>query len=437
MPWTEKLYDAKNLEELNSIVLKNSHSKTPLVLLEFNHRQLGFTDEWLRERIAEAMAEGDAVLADFLNIWVEGSSMSPIDRNLLKVLSDSVINEPYIRMSTSGYVTRWYVTEDAVEKIKSREIVISLDTSDAVGKDDIALVIRDVRTGAVLAVGQYNETNLITFSEWLIDILKEFMKSTMIVERRSSGVAILDNLLKLLPVMGLDPFRRLFNWVVNDADENPERVREFLSIPLERRDETIYTRYRKHFGFATSGSGRTGRDQLYGNNLLAAIKYTGNKAKDKTLVQQISGLTVKNGRIDHSAGNHDDIVIAWVLSYWFLTVAKNKHIYGIANNIILSSVITDGTVSVKDQEKVAHHREQLAMRNEINDLLEKLKKEVDITKSTILTNKIRYIYSNIDNSLKNNYNIETMIDAINMEKKKILNSGGYNNTIANNFYFSA
>jgi len=419
MPWSEKLYDAQDLESLRDLIRKNSPGKKLMVLLEFNHRQLGYTDDWLRGKIEDAMAEGDAVLADFLNVWVEGSSSSPIPKKLLKMLSDSVVNEPVIDISNYGYVTRWYVPQgEILGKVRNRETVISFDTSDAVGKDDIAMVVRDVRTGATLAAGQYNETNLITFSEWLVDWLVEYPKMTMIIERRSSGVAIIDNLLKILPAKGIDPFKRLFNWVVDDAVEYPGRIEDTINTPINRRDPSSYIRYRKYFGFATSGSGKTSREGLYGNSLLSGIKYTGDKTRDKQLVGQISGLTVRNGRVDHKTGSHDDLVIAWALSYWFLTTARNKDIYGINNNTVLSNVINIDVNGNNTKEKMIKQREQLIIKDNIENMLEKLRKEKDPIKSRQLTIRIRHMYKDIDTNYIKSFNVDNVLETIELDKKK-------------------
>jgi len=419
MPWTEKLYDCKNEEELVDVIRKNSPGKKVMVLLEFNHRQLGYTDEWMRQKIEDAMAEGDAVLADFLNIWPEGSESSAIPKNLLKILFDSIQKEPYVEISSYGYVTRWYKTEEEIETLlKDRYMTISLDTSDAVGRDDIAMTLRDDKTGATLAAGQYNETNLITFSEWLVSWLERFPNLTMIIERRSSGVAIIDNLLKILPAKGMDPFRRLFNWIVDEALEYPARVEEVFRRNLEQRDPSLYVKYRKHFGYATSSGGRASRDALYGNTILSAIKYTGNAAHDKNLVDQIAGLTVKNGRIDHKTGSKDDLVISWTLGYWFLTSARNKEYYGIPNNIVLSTVINNVLEKDNNKEKIEMQRYQVALKEYIDNLLEELRKIKDPVRSHMLTNKIKHLYKDIDTSYVQPVNIDSVLETIELEKAK-------------------
>ena len=305
--WSEFFYDTNSEEELNDIIKKNSPSGKVQVLCEFNHRMLGYTDEWLREKINAAMADGIRAEAEFLNIWAEGNESSPISKELLQVINNSVIADPRTTITTYGYMIRWYVSEVEIDnKLANRKLVMGLDTSDAVGNDDIGMVIRDVISGEVVAAGVYNETNLISFANWLTDFLVEYPNITLIIERRSSGVTIIDNLLLLLPAKGEDPFRRIFNWVTNDYDVN-NIYKQIVDTPHHTRDPSIYSRYRKDFGYATAAVGRSSRDNLYGLAFNASVKYTGNTVRDKTLASQLNGLVRRNDRIDHAPGEHDDM----------------------------------------------------------------------------------------------------------------------------------
>lgn len=416
--FSEKLYDAKDIDELNSIIEKNTPNGSRGVLVEMNHRQLGYTDEWLRGKIADAMASGDAVLADFLNIWPEGNSTTPIPKSLLKVMMDSRINEPNTEITDHGYIVRWYVTDDVLhDDLPNRKIILGSDTSDAVGKDDITLFFMDVRTGEDLGVGVFNETNLISFSEWLASLFIRFPKMTLIMERRSSGVAILDNLLKLLPEYGIDPFFRIFNWVVDEKELYPKRFEPIIG-GLKRRDRNLYVSYRKYFGYATSGSGKSSRDNLYGDNLLAAVKYTGSTMRDAQLIDQVASLTVRNGRIDHRVGANDDIVIAWLLCYWFLTKANNKDLYGINSSEALSVVIDNELVKSNNGKELLIKKYQLNLKNKIESMIDELKNTKPGIKADILENKIKMLYRDIDTKYIPSMNIDDVIKNIRLSKKK-------------------
>lgn len=417
--WSEHFYDAKDEDDLRELISKNNRSKKIQILLEFNHRQLGYTDDWLREKIADAMADPVSAQADFLNKWAEGSESSPIPRDILKKIRNSALDEVYSEVTTNGYIIRWYVSEAEVNNdLANRFLVIGLDTSDAVGNDDIAMCIRDASTGEVLAAGIYNETNLIVFAEWVAQLLIRFDNCVLVPERKSSGVALIDYLIQILPLHSIDPFSKIFNWVVNDSDGNSRYRDDVVNTPFKRRDPEVYIKYRNQFGYATSSAGRAARDNLYGLTFNANTKYTGHLCRDKMLIDQLSKLIRKNNRIDHRPGEHDDCVIAWSLPYWFLTQAKNKEFYGINNRLVLSTV-TDKLIEEEGGiDAIRHKNYQNKIRMQIEELLDKLRVEDNIYKNVILVNQIKALYDEVDTDIKETFNIEKLVDDIEKTKKR-------------------
>lgn len=418
-PWTEHLYDVADATELEACIRKNSPVGIQQVLLEFNHRQLGYTDEWLRRKIEESKNKGEVIGANYLNIWAQGNAESPIDKHLLQLMKTSTEIEPYMEISKYGYITKWYIPEaEYKEYLNRRKLIMALDTSDAVGKDGIAMTLRDSVTAEMIAAGDYNETNLVTFSEWIADFLIQNENITLIIERKSSGVMIIDNLIKLLLTHGVDPFKRIFNWVVNDCEFNEKYLTEVIKVPFFRRQEYVYTKYRKEFGYATAGAGRSSRDNLYGTAFSASVKYTSGTLRDKILYNQLSKLVIKNNRIDHVQGEHDDMVISWLLGYWFLLEAKNKDFYGINPQSVLSGVRRQEIEEQGGDEAVYKNRRQLLLRAEIDTLIIDIKMEKNPQKIFLLTNRLKHLYKFLDVSDSEAFNIDTLLANIHIEKRK-------------------
>jgi hypothetical protein len=169
MVWTEKLFDVADEEELMEVVKKHTGTKIKRVYCFFNHRQLGYSDQWLMERIRETGATGDAARMDFFGEWVTGTLSNPIPTKLLEKIRDSLNPDPNTQITSSGYIIGWHLSQQQIDGLRLRDgLILGVDTSDAVGRDDIALCLRDAYSGAVLACGNYNETNLIQFAEWLL-----------------------------------------------------------------------------------------------------------------------------------------------------------------------------------------------------------------------------------------------------------------------------
>ncbi len=408
--WTEHLLDCEDEEDLVKTIRKNNPHGKNFILLEFNHRQLGKTDKWLLEKMEAAFAEGEDAEADFLNKWNLGSAASAIDKKFLDILEGNKVLDPYTTISEEGYITRWFVSKYEVDhKLKDRTLVMSLDTSEANGGDDICMNLRDAASGETVASGNYNELNTIVFSEWIAKWLLDYSNLTLIIEKRSSGASMLDNLILILPKYGIDPFRRIFNWIVDESHVNPT-YKEIINTPMHQRDIHFYNKYKKFFGYATSGAGKQSRSLLYGKILSSSLKYCANTVRDALTIHQMSNLRKENGRIDHAPGQHDDAVIAYLLGYWFLSEAKNKSHYGINTRDVLSIVTTVDVYLSGGQdvlEKQAKNNELKRNVRVLEDQLERCHSEYE---KMLISNKIKYYRDQIEDDMDNNLNQDTFIE---------------------------
>ena len=365
-PWTELFYDCVNEADLIETIRRHAPGRVPRVYSAFHYKQLGKSDEWALEIIESANISGQSADRDLFNIWTSGSQSSPLKASTMRFIKEGMREALYNHIfSTGGYIVRWQIPKDELfDYLDKNEVVLGIDTSDASGRDELACVFTCCRTGKVIGVGNYNETNLITFAKFLINLLISIPKLTLIIERRSSAITIIDYLLLVLPKYGIDPYRRMFNWIVNDPLANTDRFDE-AKMALARKTEDLFVKNKKAFGFATSGGGQTSRHELYSTTLIEATDRFGNGIQDTVLCQQIFALVDKNGRIDHQDGKRDDLVIAYLLTHWFLTKAKNLQFYGIdPKNILKREVVK---VHQTDEEFYDDYEQQL-IRTRINEL---------------------------------------------------------------------
>lgn len=417
MPWTEAIFDCKNEIELEQTVTTNSRGKDYAVNITMNHIQLGYSDEWLVRAIKNTIGiTPDQADRDYFNRWTSGTSSNPLPTEVLETIKKSEKEPQYNEISTVGsYILRWFIKEDKIyPTMLNDDFVMTVDSSDASGGDDISLLITSIKSGEVVASGTYNETNLITFAEWLAQLLSKFPRLTAMIERRSSGVAIIDYLLMILPSRGLDPFKRIFNWGVNNKEEN-EELYKVIEIPMSRRPSNFYTVNKKLFGFATSATGVTSRSELYSTTLMSAAKHTGDVVKDKRTIDQILSLIQKDGRVDHPPGEHDDMVIAWLLGHWFLTKGKNLQFYGIDSSMIL---LHRKESSIQQHTNKFDYQQQIQLRKEFEELANKLKEERNIFIAEKYENQLRYLASKIVLQQTEKLSVEDLIKATREDKAK-------------------
>lgn len=350
--WTERLVDSRNKEELERTIRGMSPSKKLRVYCEFDHRQLGYSDEWLSRTIEDSEGDGETADADFFNKWGEGSSSSPLNKDELSKIKSSARPDSFTEISpVNMYVTRWYIAESEIESIMAKDDhAMAIDSSDAGGGDDTSLLIVNMRTGAVAAAATYNESNLILLSEHFLSFIIRFPRLLTIVERKSSGPTIIDYIVLGLMAKGINPFLRMYNTIVNSAIENKnlfEMCKNASGEALKRLTE----KHKKTIGFSTSGGGITSRSELYGSTMKQAAKNAGHCVYDRKTVNQICALIVKNNRVDHPEGGNDDCVITWLLGYWVISKASNLSEYGVDVSRLLSGVTKDSKETKEYKDK--------------------------------------------------------------------------------------
>lgn len=390
-PWTETYYDCRDEVVLHDVITKASRSEDLMVNCTFNHRQLGYTDEWLRRAIKDSNKGTDideeAIKRDFLNIWTNGSRAHPLSPALIERIRLSMKDDFTTTIDPKyGYITRWFVND--IRQAMSKKTVLGLDSSNAGGRDDTAFVIRDVESGSVIAACNVNETNLVKYSEWLLSLFILYPEMTGIIENRSSGTYILDYLIRGMLSRGLVPHKRLFNNVVDECTTNELREHPLLNTGFGINLEDLYAKYKRHFGFTTAGSGKFSRDELYSTTLTASAKVCGDSVNDPTTIDQLLTLENRNGRIDHPVGGHDDNVIAFMLSYWFISMGKNLQHYGIqARTVLRLASYHDSEESVDD----ARRQHEVYLEDQIVRLTELMRNTKDTFVSLQIESRLRLL----------------------------------------------
>lgn len=370
--WSELFLDAVGREELMKMVRRNCAGRKTIINATFSHRQLGKTDDWLWDAIANSNSSGEEADRDFFNVWTSGTQSSPLTTELNTTIKESEKDPAWNEVSKDLYIVRWYHEEAELLRVMEEDhVIVGLDTSDAIGRDACALTFINSRDLSVVGGATINETNLIRFAGFLSDLMIRYPKTILIPERKSSAQAIIDSLIIHLVQAGEDPFKRIYNQVVDNKDE---RAKDFAEIQVSpaRRTTAFYDKWKKVFGFNTTGQSR---DVLYHTVLQNAAKESGHLVKDRVLSSEIRGLVVRNGRIDHATGNNDDSVIAWLMAHWFLTHSKNLAFYGIDTSKVLSKVHYQGRVLSPLEE--FEMDEQNRIREEMDSIYQELSGATD------------------------------------------------------------
>lgn len=421
--FNEIFFDCKDYEELREIIKKNSSAMDSRdaairVSLSMTYRQMGLTDEWMQQKMEETTQSEANMERDLFNIWQTGTSLSPIPQHLLDQINDSEDTEPRTQIyDPYAFILRWYVSkrvvQDAVDS--NRPYVIGVDTSDGIGRDDISFYIRDVLTGEVICGATFNELSLITLSEFFADFLEKFPNTTMVIERRSSAPAIIDNIIHKLCAKGINPFKRLYNTIVQHKEKYEKEYN--LISRANSHNQDLFLKYKAHIGFKTSGGdNETSRKQLYSTVMLTMFKYTSRETRDRTLIRQALGIIVKNGRVDHVDGGKDDALIGNLLIFWLLLFGRNLTFYGIDPTLILkeNKVFLGERYEVEKDEYAKF--ETMEIERELDNLFSELKTEDDPVIISRIEARIRFLHQDIRGTA-NHVSVDEMLDNIKKEKR--------------------
>lgn len=396
------LYDSKSPADARLMVEVQSKGDKPLLNMTLSHLQLGYDDNWLREKMRDANSVGEAAERDYLNRWTSGGLHSPISTALAELIRNSEKEPLYTEVTPQGYSIRWYVPENDIKNyMATHKTVVGLDTSEAHGGDGIAMLVVDAASLKIVSALSIKLTNIITFAEFVADFLLKYENVTMIPERRSTGSTIIDMVLLKLPALGVDPFRRIYNTAIDESLHRTDHA-DFkqLGMDMGRRPYGFCENHKKRFGFATSGSGIHSRNALYVDTFPRAVNLSYSFMNDKRLIDELLSLVVKNGRIDHPDKGHDDMVISWLLTVWFLTRARNLDWYGITNALTeVTEYNEEGGIHQEketDPYKLYMQQEQRGLREEIKSLMEELRSADDQYVQMRLEAKLRSIYYRLD-----------------------------------------
>lgn len=381
--FNEGLYDTSDIDDLHEVVRSNNPLRLVRTYSVFNHLQLGVTNrEQLNAMRTSTQSKSEAE-RDFLSIWNHGNAKSTLPEHVLKIINDNIIDPLYWQLTPEKYAINWYVGREELAYLVNEPMVCGLDPSDSLGSDSMGLVVTLASTGQVIATADVSLTSIPAYSRWLyITFIKAFPNLITIIEAKSSGMAIMDALVELLIADGHNPFERLYN-VIYDRKEEFKEQYELVRPGRFRPADHLHIQYKRFFGFKTAGAGAHARAVLYGELYYSTCERYGHLFMDRRLCQQISALIEKNRRITHPNSSHDDLVIAMLLTHFFLQRVKNLQAFGFAPTQVLRQAVSKTTMAV-DQEKTY-------VLNTYTELLDQLRSTDNQWMRKAITHKLRNI----------------------------------------------
>lgn len=430
--WTEQFFDLENSTVLEDVIRKNSRGDTLrgdgvlFVDATFDHRQLGKSDKWAIDAQETTGATGDVLKMDIFCQWVAGSEGHPLSGELQEKIDKSLKSVTFCDISKDyGYAINWFIPKNAIKK-EMKTCVICMDSSNISGGDYATLVFISSISGKVLGTGRYNRTSINMWSQWVFSVLVKYKKAVFMPENRSSGQGIIDIIVDMMLEVNMDPFTRIFNLIIHRKKSNPILYRQYEGAKRSMNTlRDFYYRNKAKFGYTTSGMGEMSRNALYGR-LEEAAKNIGHLIHCEKLVNELLRLTKKNGRIDHGAKGNDDLVIAWLLGYWLITMGDNLNEYNLDPLQVLSQIPSEITGTI-DQKEMAAKQYSDDLKRTIGDLKTRLMACKDPVVAMAIKRKIGVLLTKIPESYRLDYNMDQILENLKetSDRKQVakMNSG--------------
>ena len=414
--WDERYIDIPTRQEVIRRIEKHATSEQSRIIfyIKFNHLQLGTTDEELYRMISNASGTPEKIKKDYGGEWASGGLGKPYTAQDAERMKRSRKVATHKELSKEGYMLDWFYEEhDISRKMDETRHIIGLDTSEAVGRDAIAFVLTNSETAEVAATHKVKESNIAGYAAWLAGFMIRYPNTVLIIERKSTGSAIVDAIILILQCTIPDLHRRLYSKISQEqpiaCDLYKEWRRGSTGIP-----ERYWDHFRKYIGFATD---KNKRAKLYGEVLSNSLRLSAHLLNSQYLVDEILALVEKNGRIDHIKSGHDDTVIAWLLTMWFLLFGKNLSHYGVSNQrLIVRQRIGVDEGGQDEQEVLVKEEEQRLLVRQLESCMSELSTTNCPIEIANLRAKVRNLSSRLDTDIHSATSMQSLKELVERQR---------------------
>lgn len=283
-------------EELKEYMRANGNKD--IVFCSFAYNELGFTQEWLVERLRKLDREVFDV--EVMLKWKRVLNRSPFSRRALELIEiytkntmrkEIILNNRFVFQTYPGF-----------EEARLKKIVIGVDIAGGGGTDrsDYSTMVGvDPHTTKVLFTFRSNTEDTEIFSKIIIDFYRQYTPNAIIVvERTGIGKGVVDKLKHCQDIVDnlyYESTASNASYYINSTDgritkgqyglNNDHNVRETMTKEILN---TRVNRYKTYFN-------------------------------SPDIARELMNLTVTgSGRIDHLPGYHDDVIMAYLMALYVL-----------------------------------------------------------------------------------------------------------------------
>lgn len=312
--WSEHMYDMRydslNDDKNELLQYVKNNGGNGIVYIEYSYKQLGLTDEWLRN-MYNKIQNPVVVKREILLQRIRGSSDSPFDQEDIEYMASMV----------KPIVDELYLCDhfrfDIYKKLERlTPYLVSIDCSTGTNGDSNAITIINpytVRPDAEFKCPYIGETQ---FEKLIIELVQEHLpRACIIIERNSVGDGIIDHLLN-------SPIRSNLYFDKNKdlVESNLAEQSNVVSMLKRQGDQ------KKFYGVYTDNKSR--------EDMMAILFRRVAEFKDdfvtKNITDDIAHLVrFKSGKVAAQIGFHDDSIMSYLIGMYVWYHGNNLSMWGI------------------------------------------------------------------------------------------------------------
>jgi hypothetical protein len=294
----EKIFYDLPVSELADYVDKNSEND--FVHIEFTWQQLGRDQKWYRKQCRELNNDRLKIKREIDLEWTLSSDKSPFTEEELETVDRYIVKEEQEMFmpifDTGNHKLTLLETVDFYAPV-----ILSCDVGAGSGDDFSTMTVLDAFDGHTIGYFRSNRIVPLPFARIVGKVSERiFPNSTIVVERNSYGLDVITTLLE-------NPITKpkVFYTVVRDNKPDGSLIKG----PKEKRE----------YGVSTNVSSR---DSMI-SNLFLYVAEEPSKLRSRWIHKQLKTLErKKNGKVEHTQGEHDDDIFSYLIGRYAMTFAS-------------------------------------------------------------------------------------------------------------------
>lgn len=305
--FTERLYD---MTEDDIAAFMKANSRNGIVYIEFNYKQIGMDEEWYQKVCAVSNWDKIKIKREVLLQRIRGTSESPFDPDDLDTIN-GFRKEPIDEIMVNKIFTLY-----VYEKLdKTVPYILGVDCATGVNNDNTVLMIIDPYTLHPVACMKTPLADAVETAQNIIHVVNRYIpKALVAIESNHLGSAIIAILKRSSIAANL--YYDIDKAMVPDVETRLDKHGMVMNDPNNRR----------FYGVATTATTRPMMMQIL-------LRHVAERKSDficRELIDDLNNLIQKaSGKIEAAPGEHDDVVMAYLIALFVYYHGSKLTRYGI------------------------------------------------------------------------------------------------------------